>query len=1125
MSVRALASRVLGRARRRMPNQRRSPTEAPLADRLEFRIEDGVALLGIRLAKAAPGSLRLQVVGRDGSSIASYHFDTVDAQELATVAVDLAELVRRRGLRETVNLYISWQRSSAVADSKPIRRRVGGFAETTRPPRSQRAVIDGIELSLEVTVRGNLVLRVDDDPGTGVRLTPTDIRRVHGRHELVCDVKTHNRAIVAARTVVAGRISRTRISFDAPYELDEKATSEDSGLLHFMLRPRIDLAELAAAMPPIDELVDVTIELTIEGRDEVVTVVPRLPEDFEDRHLQIATIERDGMTHLLMPYLTYRTRRFAYRMERFRTEDYRYLRRLLRIAWLFPLVKPFTRIWLVGELPYRAQDNGLAFFRYLRTEQPRRRAYYVIDATSPDRDKLLPLGNVLDRGSRRHLLYSLLASRLVSSHHAEYLFASRHPSVTRFTRGVRIFLQHGITAAKNVTPIYARQRTQELPTERFLVASELERRIVIEDYGYRPSQVPVTGFARFDTLFADHGSPEPTIVVMPTWREGLRADSFLDSDYYRNWHSLLSDSRFHRLTQLHSIRVRLVLHPNLRTLGEFFHLPGVDIVAQEDVDVQQLLLSASVLVTDFSSVAWDFAFLRRPVLYFQFDRQNLVGARAPHIDVVTQLPGPVAGTVDRLVEELAEVLARTGTMSEEHWERAQQFLTYRDRRNGERIYREVERAWRPSTVLNRVRNARGAQRRWWRFRNGPTYFTWMQRLFGLASRLPRREEIVFECDRGRHFGDAPRYLYERLVHRSQRPVIVWANNTTLRLTDPGSRKIERHSPTYYWHLGRARYWINNQNFPPDLVKPARTTFLQTWHGTPVKKMQHDVANMASRDAGYQGRAARLTSYWDVLLSGSPYATQCFRSAFRFSGRILEEGYPRNDVFSWPDASERARATRQRLDLDGDPRAIILYAPTFRDDNRPGANWGHDLALDIDRLATELAEDHVLIVRLHPLVRESLRAAIARHPQFVIDGSPYDDIQELMLVSDVLITDYSSVFFDWTVLQRPVLFFTYDLDHYRDELRGFYLDLESQAPGPMVRDNDELIAALKDIDGVRARYAERLHEFRDTYAPRDDGGASDRVLDAAFGDAISGPVVGESARSTRIATGIEHPDLG
>ncbi len=315
-------------------------------------------------------------------------------------------------------------------------------------------------------------------------------------------MKTHNRAVLTATTVVFGRASRTRIEFETPVAPDHEGTSRDNGLLHFLVRPSLDLARLAAQLPAADELLDVSVEVTVEGRDEPVVLQVRFPDE-SDGGLEASTIELSGMTHLFMPYLTYRTRRLAFRTERLRSADHRYLQRLLWVAWLFPLIKPFARIWLVGEVPYKAQDNGFHFFRWLRIEKPRQRAYYVIDAESPDREKVSALGNVIDRGSRRHLLYSLLASRLVSSHHAEYLFASRHRRVVRHTRGVRVFLQHGITAAKNVTPIYARQRTLELPAERFLVASELERRIVIEDYGYRPSQVAVTGFARFDALFAD----------------------------------------------------------------------------------------------------------------------------------------------------------------------------------------------------------------------------------------------------------------------------------------------------------------------------------------------------------------------------------------------------------------------------------------------------------------------------------------------------------------------------------------------------------------------------------------------------------------------------------------------
>lgn len=1102
---RFLPSRVArvtrGLLHRTPPPSVKAPTE-----RLDFSIEGETAVIKVRLHRAKHVAREVLVRSRSGDYAVTHPCEPTGQPGERVTLLDLRAVAADPAARGALDLYVVWSRDSVgdAASVKRPRQRLGRVAETRRPPRAQQVCIDAVNISLEVTVNGNLVLRVDNPVRTGPRCTVTSYRRYDDHTQLVCDVKTNNQALQSATLVAFGRLSRTRLETELPSTWLQDESAQDGGLLHFEIRASVDLPTIARQLPESDDILDVFLEVTLEGRPDPYQQVLRLPEDYPEHKLVSTPVHTaDGestRTHLFIPYLTYRTHRLAYRVEHYRSSDYRYLRRLLRFSWLISAVKPFTRIWLVGEVPYKAQDNGLHFFRYLRTEKPRLRAHYVIDAHSPDKEKVLPLGNVIDHASRRHILYSLLASRLVGSHHAEYLFASRDRPVSRRTRGVRVFLQHGITAMKNVTPIYARQRTFELPAERFLVTSALEQRIVMEDYGYRRSQVPITGFARFDALFSDSGEVGPTVLVMPTWREGLRADTFLDSEYFRHWHGFLTDHRLIDALDRHGLRITMVLHPNLRTFAEFFELPHVNLVRQEDVDVQQVLTSSRVLITDFSSVAWDFSFLRRPVLFFQFDPEMLTGSRAPHIDLAEQLPGPVIASVDRLVSELVELVEAECAMPEEYWRRSQMFLKYRDDSNCERIYRAVDRAWRPSTLIDRLRNARAVQRWWWSFRGGPHYFPWVRRLFRVAACLPRTDEVVFECDRGAHFGDAPRYLYERLVQRTQRPAVVWANNTNLRLTDDRTIKIRRHSPRYYWHLGRARYWVNNQNFPAEIAKPASTSFLQTWHGTPLKRMQHDVENMLSRDDQYQERSARLTSYWSMLVSGSPYASACFRSAFQFTGTILEVGYPRNDVFSWPDAEVRAGRTRERLGLVNEPRKIILYAPTFRDDNRPGTNWRHKLELDVGRLEAEFGAEYVLVVRFHQLVRESIEDLTSKHPHFVVDGSAYNDIQELLLISDVLITDYSSVFFDYAVLERPILFFTYDLDRYRDILRGFYLDFESVAPGPLLRTNDELVTALHGLAQVVEDYRPALQDFAKTYAPHDDGGASDRVLDAFFGSA-------------------------
>ncbi len=966
--------------------------------------------------------------------------------------------------------------------------------------------IEGRQVRFDVTIEGNLSLHVGQPIQSRITPKMLDITREGDRVRMRCDLRTQNQRIERATTVVTGRRSWETIEWPADVRPDPDGARADWGKLHYQLSFDLRFDQVADWVSAEDDIIDIWVLVELEGAEKPIRVVPTLPKGAKEHRLRSSWTSSADRAVVYIPYPTYRTRRIAFRVEQFSAENYRYLRRLLRVSWLMPLVKPFTRIWLIGEVPFKAQDNGFHFFRYLRRVHPTLRAFYVLDADSADRSKVEPLGQLVERGSRRHILYSLLASRLVGSHHSEYLLASRDPAVSRRTRGVRIFLQHGVTAAKNVTRIYGRQGTVERPPEKFIVTSAVEQRIVVEDYGFSPHQVPITGFARFDALFARRDEPARTILVMPTWRETLHRETVLSSDFFLNWHGFLSDPELHRMLAEHNLDITLVLHPNIRMLEPFFAMPHVRFVSPGEFDVQDLLASSAVMITDYSSVAWDFSFLHRPVLYFHFDVTFSTGTAAPHIDFASELPGPIAGTPESLRRALTEVVDHGLVMEDDYVRRADRFFPQADERSCERIYQVVRDAWGPRTAVERVRNAPWVQRRWRSFRRSPGYGPWMRRLFRLGSRLPRRDTVVFEANRGAAFGDSPRYLYERLVAREGGPAPIWSMNgkTTMRLSDPRSRKILRNSPRYYWELSRARYWISNQNFANTLPRPKHTTFLQTWHGTPLKKMQHDVESMAGRDSTYQERAARLTGYWDMLLSASPYATRCFRSAFRFTRRVLEVGYPRNDVFRWPDAGERARHTRQRLGLADEKRTVILYAPTFRDDNRAGANWQHQIELDLRRLHRELGDDFVLLVRFHPLVRQSLRRATAGLGGFLLDVSTYPDVQELLLITDVLITDYSSLFFDFANLDRPMLFFAYDLEKYRDQLRGFYLEYEDAIPGPLLTDNDQVIEALRDLDSVRERYRDRLAAFVRAYAPADDGGASDRVLDVLLGSGSAEP---------------------
>jgi len=263
----------------------------------------------------------------------------------------------------------------------------------------------------------------------------------------------------------------------------------------------------------------------------------------------------------------------------------------------------------------------------------------------------------------------------------------------------------------------------------------------------------------------------------------------------------------------------------------------------------------------------------------------------------------------------------------------------------------------------------------------------------------------------------------------------------------------------------------------------------------LKRIGFDVENIRGKSRDYFDKLAWETRQWDYLVSPSPWATPILRSAFRFEGEVLETGYPRNDIFFSPEREAIADRTRRLLGLP-EGKKVVLYAPTWRDDKYyTRGKHKLDLHLDLRRMYEKLGDDHVLLVRRHPRVVDSVPIV---GEDFVYDVSLYPEIMELFLITDVLITDYSSMMFDFANTGRPMLFFTYDLESYRDNLRGFYFDFEETAPGPLLTRSDDVIESLLDIDGVAERSGASYRSFVDQFCPLDDGHASARVVDRVFG---------------------------
>ena len=352
-------------------------------------------------------------------------------------------------------------------------------------------------------------------------------------------------------------------------------------------------------------------------------------------------------------------------------------------------------------------------------------------------------------------------------------------------------------------------------------------------------------------------------------------------------------------------------------------------------------------------------------------------------------------------------------------------------------------------------------------------------------------KVVYFTFRGL-FADNPRAIYEGLLARGGDHAHTWlCTPKTQPSFPPGVETVLYNTPEAVAALAAADVVVANDCMSMAWTKSPGTTYLQTWHGTPLKRIHHD----APVRKGWLDAPDRDVARWDMLLAQNPASTELLAHAFRFGGAVHETGYPRNDVLSRPDRDETRARVRKELGIP-DGTTAVLYAPTWRDDlvfDHAGPR-DFEVPIDLDAFAARLGKDHVLLTRLHSMVAG--RLAIPPGAP-VIDVSDRAESAELYLAADMLVTDYSSAMFDFAVTGKPMVFYTYDLEHYRDDVRGFYFDLAEVAPGPLVRTSEEVIEAIADSDVAASELADRYARFRDTFCSLEDGHATDRVLDLLF----------------------------
>jgi CDP-glycerol glycerophosphotransferase len=369
--------------------------------------------------------------------------------------------------------------------------------------------------------------------------------------------------------------------------------------------------------------------------------------------------------------------------------------------------------------------------------------------------------------------------------------------------------------------------------------------------------------------------------------------------------------------------------------------------------------------------------------------------------------------------------------------------------------------------------------------------------YPLRQRRRLRDAVVFLSFKGRQASDNPLGIAAELRRRGDAREHIWVVNDWAVQVPADASAVLFDSKACWDALASARYLVSNDDMPRGFTKRPGQFYLQTWHGTPLKRIGFDVAKMQSfAGREYMELLAHDIACWDLLLSPSTISTPILQRAFRFDGEILESGYPRNDILVGGDGPAIAARVRERLGIEPGKR-VILYAPTWRENHfYASGRYRFDLQLDLDRAWHELGDAYVILLRGHHQTADDAPPAAQRG--FVVNVTGYPDVAELILASDALITDYSSMICDFAVTGRPVLFFTYDLADYRDSVRGLYIDLEREAPGPLLATSDEVIDAIGRLGSVSAQYQDAYAAFVAKYCPLDDGKAGARVCDRVFG---------------------------
>ena len=363
--------------------------------------------------------------------------------------------------------------------------------------------------------------------------------------------------------------------------------------------------------------------------------------------------------------------------------------------------------------------------------------------------------------------------------------------------------------------------------------------------------------------------------------------------------------------------------------------------------------------------------------------------------------------------------------------------------------------------------------------------------------------VIFISFHGRGYSDNPKAIYEEMIkdRRFKDFTFIWAikNHKQKNIDIPDAKVIEYFSLPYFYYMSKAKYWIFNCKMPTYIAKKKNQIYLQTWHGTPLKRLAHDI-DVNDNTTFYRSGMSynKMVETYDIdverynyMISPNKFCTEVFQTSFRINReRLIETGYPRND-FITNATNEDILNIKKKYNIPTDKK-IILYAPTWRDNSYIASGYTFELEANFHKWQEVFGEEYIVVFKPHYLIVNKFADDRS------LDGFLYSidataEINELYVISDILITDYSSVFFDYAVLNRPIYFYMYDLDSYKDELRGFYLDIYTELPGKIYEDEKTMLNDIKN----HIYDNNRLIKFNQRFNHAQTGDCARKVIDIVF----------------------------